>query len=258
MIERKVVAQKMREFLVQEFISQTLRNTGQSHTKIQRTPMGEKIIIHTSRPGLIVGKSGQNIKKLTASIKKKFDFENPQIEIAEVENINLNAQIVAERIASSLERFGSKRFKGITHQAMQNVMNAGAMGIEILISGKVPSARAKSWRFYQGYLKKCGDIAVTKVAKAYATAKLKSGVIGIKVRIMPPDLHLPDELKIVAVETETAVPTPSQNEEKEEERKESSEKKKRKRTTKKKKEEPLAPATEKNEVTDNPAVVETA
>ncbi len=204
MIERKIIAQKMKEFQIQEFISQSLHNTGQSHTKVQRTPMGEKIVVYTSRPGIIVGKSGQNIKKLTTTIKKKFELENPQIEIAEVENVHLDAQIVAERIAQSLERFGSARFKGVAHQVMQDVMNARALGVEIIISGKVPSARARAWRFYQGYLKKCGDIAVTKVLKAYATAKLKSGVIGIKVRIMPPGIKLPDELKVIDEITESA------------------------------------------------------
>lgn len=204
MIERKIVAQKMKEFQIQEFISQSLHNTGQSHTKVQRTPMGEKIVVYTSRPGLIVGKSGQNIKKLTQTIRKKFELENPQIEIAEVENVNLDAQIVAERIAQSLERFGSARFKGVAHQVMQDVLGAGALGVEVVISGKVPSARAKSWRFNQGYLKKCGDIAVSKVLKAYATAKLKSGVVGIKVRIMPPNIVLPDKLTIVENSEEIA------------------------------------------------------
>lgn len=245
MIERKIVAQKMKEFQIQEFISQSLRNTGQSHTKVQRTPMGEKIVVHTSRPGLIVGKSGQNIKKLTQAIKKKFDLENPQIEIAEVDNVNLNAQIVAERIAQSLERFGSARFKGVTHQVMQDVMGAGAMGVEIIISGKVPSARAKAWRFYQGYLKKCGDIAITKVLKAYATAKLKSGVIGIKVRIMPPGTHLPDELKIVEPETAEAASAGSgaagQEKQGKQEKTETKEKEKKPRKRAKKKETETAP-----------------
>ena len=76
-------------------------------------------------------------------------------------------------------------------------MGAGALGIEIIISGKVPSSRAKSWRFYQGYLKKCGDIALTGVDTAYASAKLKSGVVGIQVRIMPPGTKLPDHIELI-------------------------------------------------------------
>ncbi len=194
MIERKFVAEKLKEYQIQEFISETLRNVGHSHTKLVRTPLGEKIIIFASRPGLVVGKSGENIKKLTQAIKKKFDLENPQIEISEVENPSLDAQIVAERIASTMERFGVQKFKAIAHKMMEEVMNAGALGIEIRISGKVPSARAKSWRFYSGYLKKCGDIAVSGVRKAYSIAKLKPGIVGIKVNIMPSDVRLPDRI----------------------------------------------------------------
>jgi len=196
MIERDFVKQKIKEFQIEEFVSKNLTNVGHSHTKMVRTPLGEKIIVHASRPGLVVGREGQNIKKLTEQLKRKFDLENPQIEIAEVENINLDARIVAERIASSLERFGTTKFKGVGHKVMTDVMNAGALGIEILISGKVPSARAKRWRFYQGYLKKCGDIALTGVDKAYAIASLKSGIVGIQVKIMPPETKLPDNIQL--------------------------------------------------------------
>ncbi|MCP3681139.1 MAG: 30S ribosomal protein S3 [bacterium] len=201
MIEREFVSQKMKEYKIQEFISENLRNVGHSHTKLQRTPLGEKIIIHASRPGLVVGRKGENISKLTRTLKKRFELENPQIEISEVEDINLNAQIVAERIASSLERFGSKRFKGAMHKAMEDVMHAGALGVEILLSGKVPSSRARSWRVYSGYLKKCGDVSLG-VHKAIVYAKLKSGVIGIKVSIMPPDIKLPDKMELLEEKVE--------------------------------------------------------
>jgi small subunit ribosomal protein S3 len=200
MIEREFVKQKKKEYQIEEFVGANLNNVGHSQTKMQRTPLGEKIIVSASRPGLVVGREGQNIKKLTSSLKKKFKLENPQIEINEVENINLDAQIVAEKIASSLERFGITKFKGVGHKVMQEVMDAGARGIEIIISGKVPSSRAKSWRFYQGYLKKCGDIAVEGVKKAYKIAQLKSGIVGIQVRIMPPETKLPDEIKLVKEE----------------------------------------------------------
>ncbi|MBI2647675.1 30S ribosomal protein S3 [Candidatus Woesearchaeota archaeon] len=197
MIERKFVAQKIKEFQIEEYITQSLKNVGHSHTKMLKTPLGEKIVIYASRPGLIVGRKGQNIKQLTKTLKKRFDLENPQIEISEVENQNLEANIIAEKIADALEKFGTEKFKAIGHKIMSNVMDAGALGIEIRISGKVPSARAKSWRFYSGYLKKCGDIAIEGVRKAETQAKLKTGIIGVKVRLMPPDIELPDKVKVI-------------------------------------------------------------
>ncbi len=196
MIERKFVAQKIKEFQIEEYITQSLENVGHSHTKMVKTPLGEKIIIFTSRPGLIVGRKGQNIKQLTKTLKKKFELENPQVEISEVDNPNLDANIVAEKIVDALEKFGSAKFKAIGHKIMTDVMRAGALGIEIVVSGKVPSARAKSWRFYIGYLKKCGDISMS-VRKANAQAQLKTGIIGVKVSIMPPDIKLPDDIELV-------------------------------------------------------------
>ncbi len=196
MIERKFIAERFKEFQIQQYIDQTLKNVGHSTTKLVRTPLGEKIIIYASRPGLVVGKKGENIKKLTNTLKKKFNLENPQIEIAEVEYPNLDAQIVAERIASTLERFGIQKFKAIAHKTMQDVMGSGALGIEIRISGKVPSARARSWRFYQGYLKKCGNVALTQVRRAKTFATLRPGTVGVKVAIMPPDVKLPDDIEV--------------------------------------------------------------
>ena len=204
MIEREFVEQKKKEFQIQEFVSATLKNAGHSHTKLQRTPLGEKVVIYTSRPGLIVGRKGQTISKLTDILKKKFGLENPQVEIAEVSNPNLDARIVAERIASELERFGSNRFKGIMHKAVEDVLASGAIGVELRLSGKLPGARAKSWRVAGGYLRKCGDAAITFVNKCILSAQLKPGVIGIQVRIMPPGIVMPDEVKLK--ESEAAVP----------------------------------------------------
>ena len=196
MIEREFITQKTKEYYIRRFIEERLPKVGISQIKLKKIPLGEKIVIETSRPSLVVGSKGANIKDLTKILKKKFNLENPQIEINEVKNIFLDAQIVAEKIATSLERFGSARFKSIGHKIMENVMNSGALGVEVNISGKIPGARAKSWRFYQGYLKKCGDIAISGVKKAQTFALLKSGIIGIKVAIMPPDIELPDSITI--------------------------------------------------------------
>lgn len=194
MIVDKIVQQKIKQYQIQEFIEDQFQKASVAGSKLQMTPLGEKVIISASRPGLVVGRRGQSIKRLTHLLKKRFNLENPQIEIVDVENPNLNPRIIAERIANSLERFGIQRFKGIGHKAMEDAKNAGALGIEILMSGKIPSARARRWRFYQGYLKKSGDIAMTGVDAAYNVAKLKTGIIGIQVRIMPPTTELPDKI----------------------------------------------------------------
>lgn len=219
MIERKFVSENFKEFRIKEFIAQNLNRVGLSDVKLQRTPLGEKIIVSASRPGLVVGRGGSNIQKLTKDLKASFNLENPQIEIEEIKDINLDPAIVAESIASSMERFGARQFKGSGYRSLRNVMAAGALGVEILISGKVPSQRSKTWRFYEGYLKKCGDIAMTGVKTSYTTAFLKTGSVGIKVSIMPGDIKLPDRVELlsqpqqVVEETDEKVEAPEAEEE---------------------------------------------
>lgn len=236
MIERKFVSEKIKEFQIQEYVKNSLKNAGLSHVKVQRTPLGEKIIVHTSRPGLVVGRKGQNIKQLTKVLKKEFELENPQIEISEVENRSLNAAIMAENVAGYLEKFGTKNFKGIGHKVMTEVMNAGALGIEITLSGKIPSSRAKSWRFYSGYLRKCGDVSIEGIDKAYAIAQLKSGIVGVKVSIMPPDIKLPDSIKILEEKEEVVEEAVEEVKEEAKEKEEQKGKKETKRKPRKKKE----------------------
>ncbi len=197
MIERKFVSANLKEYQIEEYLRSILGRAGLSYIKIQKTPLGEKVIICSSRPGLVVGKSGSNISRLTKDLKERFGLENPQIELVEAENPFTDAAIVAEGITNSLERFGTARFKGIGHKAMDTVTKAGARGVEILISGKIPSSRAKKWRFYVGYIKKSGDIAVSGIDKAYSVAKLKTGVVGIQVRIMPASTKLPDDMEYI-------------------------------------------------------------
>jgi len=185
----------MKEFQIRQFISEEFRNAGICNIKLKKTPLGDKVIISTSRPGLIVGRKGKNIKQLTTTLKNKFNLENPELEIDEIKDVYGSSIIVGNTIATSLEKYGIQRFKGVVHTAMQHVLESGSKGVEVLISGKVPSSRARTWRFYQGYLKKSGDVAQTQVDIAYSRAELKTGTVGIKVSIMPKDVILPDAIE---------------------------------------------------------------
>lgn len=197
MIERKFVAEKLKMLQVKQFMAEHFGKGKYSHIEIKKTPLGEKIIVYTSRPGLIVGKHGENIKSFTHILKERFNMENPQIEVAEVNNPYVDAQTMADHIVGVLERFGPKRFKSVGYKTLQMAMDAGARGIEIHIGGRgVPSSRARTTRFYSGYLKKCGDVAVTDIQKGKSVANLKSGSVGVDVSIMLPDTLLPDRIII--------------------------------------------------------------
>src|SRR3990167_9884918 len=137
MIERKFIAERMKEFLVGEFVRHSMKGVGLADVKLQKTPLGEKIVVATARPGLVVGRKGENIKELTRTLKKEFSLENPQVEISEVTMPSLHSSIIAEKIVDFLERFGTTKFKAIGHKVMTEVTDDGAQGIEIVISVKI-------------------------------------------------------------------------------------------------------------------------
>lgn len=195
MIERKFVEEKVKESRIKKFLEKEISRCGYSNSELQRTPLGIKIIIWSSKPGLIVSKEGRKIKSLQKALEEEFKLENLQIEIREIENPDLDPQIMAEKIATQLEKLEANKFKAIGHKSLQRILDSGARGAEILISGKVPSQRAKSWRFRMGYLPKCGD--VTKmVLVGFKIANPRPGIIGIKVSILPKDAKMPDEISI--------------------------------------------------------------
>jgi small subunit ribosomal protein S3 len=195
MEEKKFVGFKKEELGVKEYIKTELGKGRISEVNIEYTPVGEKILIATSKPGLVIGRKGEKIEELTRVLKKRFKLDNPHIEILEIGNPILDAQLVADEIALLLERKGSLQFKIIAYKMLTEIMRAGALGSEIVLSGKLPSERAKSWRFSQGYLKKTGDPAKV-VDRAMAQAKTLPGVIGIKVSILPPNAHIHDRIVI--------------------------------------------------------------
>jgi small subunit ribosomal protein S3 len=197
MIERKVMSDKFLQYSVNNFVKEELGDVVFDRVEIEKTPMGVKVIIYTSTPGLIIGRDGSNIKKLTKALKEKFNFDNPQVKIGDVENPYLSASIVAKMIVNDLSRFGSQKFKLSGFKALTNIINSGAMGAEIRISGKLPSSRAKSWRFAKGYLKKTGYASDFYVDKAIESVTLKTGVVGIKVMIMKADTPLPDKIEYI-------------------------------------------------------------
>ncbi len=203
MIERKIVGDKFLEFEISNYLRTILTDVPIKEIIFEKNPLGERITIFTSTPGLVIGRQGATIKKLTEDLRNKFNFENPQIKIGEVKNPFLSASIVAKQIANDLSNFGSQKFKLTGFKSMTKIMDSGAMGCEIRLSGKLPSARAKSWRFSKGYIKKTGYVSDFIIDKAIEKVTLKTGVVGIKVMIMLPDTPLPD--KIVYIEQANVV-----------------------------------------------------
>lgn len=197
MEEKKFVNFKKEELGVKEYIKNSLGKGRISEVNIEYTPVGEKIVVATSSPGLVIGKKGEKINEMTFVLKKRFKLDNPHIEIKEITAPMLDAQLVGDMIALEIERKGSLKFKLIAYKILKDIMRNGALGAEIVLSGKLPSDRAKSWRFAQGYLKKTGDPAKV-VLRAISQAKTMTGVVGIKVSILPPNAVIHDKIVVDA------------------------------------------------------------
>jgi small subunit ribosomal protein S3 len=195
MEERKFIKLKKEEYGIKEYIKRDLGKGKISKLDIEYTPVGEKIIILTSRPGLIIGRRGEKIEELTLFLKNRFKLENPHIEIREIESPLFDAQLVADEIAMNLEKMGNLKFKVVAYKKLQEIMKGGALGCELRLSGKLPSERAKSWRFSEGYLKKAGESS-KEINRAQAVALTKTGIIGIKVAIMAPDARIYDRINV--------------------------------------------------------------
>lgn len=191
-VERKLISENIKKLEVKEFLKKELARAGCGEIDVQRTPLGTRIILHAQRPGLVIGRRGASIRKSTNILSKRYGIDNPQIEVNELPVPELNAQVMAESIASSLER--GIHFRRAAYTAMRRIMEAGARGVEIEISGKLTGERSKSVKFVDGSLKRCGEPALIHVRRGFSEAAPKPGLIGVKVQIMPPGITLPDEI----------------------------------------------------------------
>jgi small subunit ribosomal protein S3 len=196
MIERKFIKEKIGDYKIQKLLFKQFERSSYSHAAIQKTPLGDKIIIFSSRPGMIVGRGGENLKKITEKLKN-FGIQNPQVDVQEVDNSLLDPSLVAERIVEMFLKMGTARFKFIGHNICEKVLLAGARGVQVTLAGRIPAARAKMWKFIMGFLPKCGSIAYSDVKESFRIATLKTGVIGVKVKILPPNVRMPDEVIII-------------------------------------------------------------
>jgi small subunit ribosomal protein S3 len=202
--ERKFVTENIRRVLLKEYLMSKVGRAGFGGVDVQRTPMGTRVTLITERPGLVIGRRGEAIKSLTKAIEEDFKFNNPQIEVQEVENPNLNAQIMAEKLANALER--GWHFRRAGHSTVRRIMESGARGCQVVISGKLTGQRHRTEKFKDGHIKYCGQAKLDFMAHGFATAKLKPGVIGVTVQIMDPHARLPDEIDILPLPAAPAAP----------------------------------------------------
>ncbi len=194
-IERKFIKEAVNRLLVKDFVAHETMRAGYGGLEIQRTPLGTRVNIVAERPGMVIGRRGATINELTAKLHKQFAIENPQISVEEPkDNPGLNAQIMAIKVAESLER--GWHFRRVGHSTVQRIMESGAQGVIVEIAGKLTGQRKRREKFIAGHVKYCGETALTMMDVGHAQCKKKLGVIGCTVRIMRKDAVLPDQVKV--------------------------------------------------------------
>lgn len=203
--ERKIVAENLRRVLLREYLMKETKRAGFGGLDIQRTPMGTRVTLIAERPGLVIGRKGGAIKSLTEAVARDFNFDNPQIEVQEVDRPALNAQIMAEKLANALER--GWHFRRAGHSTLRRVMESGAKGCLIVIAGKLTGQRHRTVKFKAGHVKYCGEPRNLWMRRGFVGARLKPGVIGVTVEIMDPAARLPDEIAIKSAAAAAAAPT---------------------------------------------------
>ena len=180
---------------IDEFLKNEFDRAGYGGVEITKTPLGTHMVIYTMRPGLVIGRGGETIRELAVTLEEKFELPNPQISVAEIEIPELNPHVMASRITSGLKRGIHYRRSG--YWALNRIMEAGALGAEIIMSGVLRSRRARYEKFRAGYLPKSGDPAMKQMRKAVSHVQLKPGMLGVKVLIMPPEAEFPDRVQIL-------------------------------------------------------------
>ncbi|DAC11189.1 MAG TPA: 30S ribosomal protein S3 [Candidatus Poseidoniales archaeon] len=189
MIRRNVDRQLVREYLLKE-----TERAGYGGLTFNRTPEGTKVTLQAEQVGRVIGRRGKVIHDLQRRLQEDFDLDNPQLEVEEIEESRTNAQVMASRLASSLERGWFFRRAG--HSTVQNIMDAGARGCIVILSGKITGARHRVEKFQKGHIKYCGETALQFMDVGFSTAVKKLGTIGCTVRIMRPGTKLPHEIAI--------------------------------------------------------------
>ncbi|MFH1285693.1 MAG: 30S ribosomal protein S3 [Candidatus Micrarchaeota archaeon] len=198
-VHKKFIEDAIARHRVETFLERELDRAGFSDMQIQRTPMVTRIEVEVTNPGKVIGRKGKTIKELTDAVQHEFGMDNPQISVVDVKKVELKPRLMAKKAVKFIEM--GKNIRGILHSILKSIIDAGALGAEIIASGKIGAkgGRAKRLRVAAGYMPKAGEPS-RLVHKAHVTAYPKSGAIGVLVCIVPPGTVFPDKKEKKKVE----------------------------------------------------------
>jgi small subunit ribosomal protein S3 len=191
---KNVIKSNYRNMELDEFLSQTLKDAGYGYADVQKTPLGTRITLYVTRPGLVIGRKGTGIRELTTKLEQKFGLSNPQISVMEVTIPELNPKIMCNRIAQLIER--GTAFRRAALWTINTVMNAGALGVEVSIAGKLRSERAHFEKHSAGVVPKSGEVALRVVHVGITHVLTKMGLMGVQLRIAQKN-ELTNEIELI-------------------------------------------------------------
>lgn len=192
---KEIVADAKLKTDVEEFLKKELRSAGFSDMKMVKTPLGVNLTLIVGHPGQVIGPGGRNIRELSDKLVTKFGLKNPQISVTELENPMLDPNVVATRIAEGLER--GIRYRRVLRLFMRRIKEAGALGAQIRLAGKLTSERSRFEKYTFGYIPSTGEPKERQLRVATRNLLLPQGLLGIKVKILPPDARFPDQVTIL-------------------------------------------------------------
>lgn len=191
---KNVIKDNYNMMLLRDYLREKIKDAGFSHAEISKTPTGTRVALHVTRPGIVIGRKGTSIRELTEKLGKEFGLKNPQISVIEIPKPELSPNVMCNRMASHIER--GTAFRRATMWTLQQIMNNGAMGVQITISGKLRGDRSAFEKHTAGILPRAGHHADIIVAEDIAHVKTAMGLIGIKIRIARKEKVVPEfELK---------------------------------------------------------------
>ncbi|MCH7757395.1 MAG: 30S ribosomal protein S3 [Thaumarchaeota archaeon] len=198
---KNVIKDNYNMMLLKDYLREAIKDAGFSHAEISKTPTGTRVALHVTRPGIVIGRKGAGIRELTEKLASEFGLKNPQISVNEIEKPDLSPSVMCNRMASHLER--GTAFRRATMWTIKQIMEGGAMGVQITISGKLRGDRSAFEKHTAGILPRAGHHAEVIVDEDIAHVTTKMGSIGIRIRIAIKEKLIPEfELKKVEKEKE--------------------------------------------------------
>ena len=187
---KNVIKDNYNMMLLKDYLRKQIKDAGFSHAEISKTPTGTRVALHVTRPGIVIGRKGSGIRELTEKLTTDFGLKNPQISVNEIEKPDLSPSVMCTRMASHLER--GTAFRRATMWTMKQIMESGAMGVQITISGKLRGDRSAFEKHTAGILPRAGHHAEVIVDEDIAHVKTAMGLIGIRIRIAIKEKLIPE------------------------------------------------------------------